>query len=88
MAESPARRAQIGQILHRVAQPDKFPVQHGGEALMVDHQIAHPEIAMHQIFVAGIRCILLQPVKGMIIDRNLAADFVIFVLLHADQFGG
>ncbi len=86
MAKSPARRAQIGKVLHRIAEPDQLPVEHCRQALLVDHKIAHPEIAVHQILVAGIGCILLEPVKGIFIDRNLAANFVIFVLLHPDQF--
>ena len=42
---------------------------------------------MHQRFVAGIGGILFQPVKGIFVDRDFAADLVIFVLLDPDQLG-
>src|ERR1019366_8522542 len=48
-AEAPGIGADPAQVLHRVADMGDLPVEHGADAVGADHQIAVPEIAMHQL---------------------------------------
>ena len=47
-AEPPGADAEPGQVLVDLADVDEFPVQHGGQTGLVDDQVAHPEIAVHE----------------------------------------
>ena len=48
IAEAPAARAEPAQIGRGVAPGGKFPVEHGGDARLIDHDVAGAEIIVRQ----------------------------------------
>ena len=68
-AEAPCLHAQPGQVLHRVTDVDQLPVDDRGEAVVVDDDVPHAQVAVHQRRRRARRTVGLEPRVGLLEGR-------------------
>ena len=81
--EAPRAHAQPAEVLELVTRVRELPVEHRGQPLAVDEQVAHAEIAVDEAARARGRPVALQRGEGDVEDRMRAAQRVV----HRPQFG-
>ena len=74
-AEAPGAHADPAEIGHRVAPMRQFPVQHGADPVRAEQDIAHAEVAMHQLRRPGFGRGGGQMAEGEVEDRPRLAVF-------------
>ena len=74
ISKAPAVDASKRQVLMSVTQMRQLPIQHGGKATGVDHDVAHPKIAVKQDSVYRCGQMILQPSEREGHDRAIAAE--------------
>src|SRR5216684_5492890 len=70
-AEPPGADTQPAEIHHRIAKLGQFPIEHAADAIFIDDQIAHPEVAVHDALARLPRQMIGEPAKGEFERRQM-----------------
>ncbi len=76
VAEPPRADRQPGEVLGRVARVAKLPVDHRGEPVLIDDQVAEPEVAVDEPRRRGRRRVEAQPSQPGLDRGQRLADLV------------
>src|SRR5207253_5883722 len=61
VSETPRSHAEPAEVFDRIADVRQLPVEHGGQAGLVEHDVADPEVAVHERGPAHFGRALLEP---------------------------
>src|SRR6185312_16683401 len=83
-AEAPASSAEPADVGHRVAPGGEFPIEDGGEPVLVDEVVAGAEVLMDEHDLARRPAVQLQPAQAPFQDRVGIAEFVEVAAVELD----
>ena len=70
LSEPPRVRADPAEVAHRIAEMADLPVEHAGDSLGSDHQVAVAEVVVHDPVFDLVRQVVEQPTGGEV-DHGL-----------------